>query len=166
MAATSPSPPPTRHKRNLLGNWAVSGQKMPGMGAANDLGIWFMFNDISIQQPGTYALRFRCFDLAETQNTQQVASLSSGPKVTRSVEASKPESAKDALIQTPDGYLSTPASPPAHGPSKSTRTGTDAQSRGMARALCEVISDEFDVWGGKGMPSWPVGTTLTAYFSR
>lgn len=32
------------HRRNLLGNWAVGCRKMYGMGAPDDLGIWFVFN--------------------------------------------------------------------------------------------------------------------------
>lgn len=33
-----------RQKRNLFGNWAMGCRKMYGMGAMDDLGIWFMFN--------------------------------------------------------------------------------------------------------------------------
>ncbi|KAJ9110636.1 hypothetical protein QFC19_001465 [Naganishia cerealis] len=172
-AAPFPSPPPTRHKRNLFGLWAVSCRKMYGMGAADDLGIWFMFNDISIQQPGRYALRFQCFDLADTQNTPEVASLSRELKVTDSVETSRRESATDVPMQTADGYEGnpSPSQPPLKPPttyrlSALPTTSKDAQSTAQARALCEVISSEFTVWGGKGMPSWPVGTALTSYFSR
>jgi hypothetical protein len=34
----------TRSKRNLFGNWATGCRKMFGMGAMDDLGIYFMFN--------------------------------------------------------------------------------------------------------------------------
>jgi hypothetical protein len=173
-----------RQKRNLFGNWAMGCRKMYGMGAMDDLGIWFMFNDVSIQQPGQYAFRFRCFDLTDAKDT---------PVEEDEIVLALPEQAQGAVLVPGEdamgapGHSRGPKSMDVDGedvkpdiaslqrsqaplpPPPSTTTATQKKKKAHkaeARPLCDMVSDDFTVWGGKGMPSWPAASALTVYFSR
>ncbi|KAJ9101222.1 hypothetical protein QFC21_003441 [Naganishia friedmannii] len=181
--SAAPEQAAERQKQNLFGNWAMGCRKMYGMGAADDLGIWFMFNDISIQQPGQYALRFRCFDLTEARDTsveeEEIVVSSPHSEQDRDdvlvpgegVTGHAGHSRGPMMVDSEDVKPNIASIHGSHSPlpptptTKTAKEKKDAQ-KDKVRALCEEISEEFTVWGGKGMPSWPAATALTGYFSR
>ncbi|KAJ9118745.1 hypothetical protein QFC22_003966 [Naganishia vaughanmartiniae] len=134
-----------------------------------------MFNDISIQQPGQYALRFRCFDLTEASDT---------PIEEEAVVTAPTEQGRDTVLVPGEDLSGTTSGDYSRGPrpmdvdvegedvkpfagshecasplptTQTTTATTTAKEQNAAtaakteaRALCEVVSDQFTVWGGKG----------------
>lgn len=105
---------------------------------------------MSIQQPGKYALRFRCFNLHDAQMTM----MRDTPPPPYALEGGNPEGGEGQLMEVDSEPAQQGVQVKGEGQTSPRTTGTastpEQTNKTEARPLCQAQSADFTVYGMKG----------------
>lgn len=109
----------------------------------------FRTQDISIYQPGTYALQFKCFNLNDTQG--QRGQDTPPPYVANNTLSTNPAEQKPMQEAVDQMDVNMQAAQGSQGPSDPSSSNESPPSRAaQALPLCTCQSADFTVYGMKG----------------